>query len=645
MGIPLRVLIVDDSPDDTDLVLRELRRGSYDPDYRLVDTPEALVESIETREWDVILCDFTMPGFTGNQALSLIRSRGLDTPFIFVSGTIGEEVAVAAMKAGAQDYVIKDNLKRLVPAIERELREVETRRERARAEEERREAEYRLKAVLTMAPDAIIAVDEDQRITMFNRAAEALFGYSAEEVNGKLVDLLIPQQAVASHRTHMQRFGREPPVPRRMGTRGSTVGRRKNGDEFPIEASISKFVVRDRLTYLAILRDVTEQRALEEQLRQAQKMEAVGQLTGGLAHDFNNLLTVIMGHLELMLDTLDDNGSARDSARTALEASLRGARLTRQLLAFARRQTLQPTVFDAGEMVTATADLIRRTLGAQIRVELELAEGLPPVVADQSQVESAVVNLAINGRDAMPEGGVLTLATGRSTIDASRAAEFQIEPGEYVTISVADTGTGIPPELRDKVFDPFFTTKEQGYGTGLGLSMVFGFVKQSGGHVEIDSELGQGTTVRLYLPPSETAAPATPAAFNEVAGPSAETTVLVVEDNASVRELAARQLEILGYSVLEAEDGPAALALLEAGRGVDLLFTDLLMPGGMSGLELARAARRLRPGLAVLLTSGNTEAALADAEPDGTPPLILPKPYRKEELARKVREALNHDPG
>ncbi|HEX7038207.1 MAG TPA: response regulator [Pseudomonadales bacterium] len=642
MGTPLRVLIVDDSSDDTELVLRELRRGSYDPEYRLVDTPEALMESLESEPWDVILCDFTMPGFTGNQALSLIRSRGFDTPFIFVSGTIGEEVAVAAMKAGAQDYVIKDNLKRLVPAIERELREVETRRERARAEEERREAEYRLKAVLTMAPDAIIAVDEDQHITIFNHAAESLFGYSAEEVIGRPVELLLPTRAAGEHRGWMQRFGREPPVPRRMGMGGGATGRRKNGEEFPLEASISKFVVHERLTYLAILRDVTQQRALEEQLRQAQKMEAVGQLTGGLAHDFNNLLTVIMGHLELLIDTLGDNRPALESARTALEASLRGARLTRQLLAFARRQTLQPTVFDVGEMVTATADLIRRTLGAQIRVELDLAEGLPPVVADQSQVESAVVNLAINGRDAMPDGGLLTIATGMRSIDAFKAMEFQVEPGDYLTISVTDTGIGIPPEALDKVFDPFYTTKEQGYGTGLGLSMVFGFVKQSGGHVEIESRVGEGTTVRLYLPPGEAASLPASVPAEEVPAPSAQIRVLVVEDNPSVRALAARQLETLGYSVLEAEDGPSAIALLEAGQAVDLLFTDLLMPGGMSGLELVRAARRLRPELAVLLTSGNTEAAVAGADPDAAPPLILAKPYRKEELARKIREALNH---
>ena len=645
MSTPLRVLIVDDSPDDTELVLRELRRGHYEPSYRCVETAEALESSLDDQEWDVILCDFTMPGFTGNQALSLIRGRGLDVPFIFVSGTIGEETAVAAMKAGAQDYVIKDNLKRLVPAIERELREARSRRERARAEEARGAAEDRFRGVLAMAPDAIIAVDEDQRITIFNRAAEALFGYDAEEVTGQLVDLLIPDRFVEAHRRHLEAFRDAPGGPRRMSDRGDVVGRRKGGGEFPAEASISKFVVRDKLTFMVIIRDVTQQRTLEAQLRQAQKMEAVGQLTGGLAHDFNNLLTVIIGHLELLLETLDHDAAHRESAEIGLEASLRGARLTRQLLAFARRQTLEPSVFDVNEMVTGTADLIRRTLGAQISVEIARGADLAPALADPTQVESAVLNLAINARDAMPDGGSLTIETANRRIGGATARKFEIDPGDYVMIALSDTGTGMPPEVLGRVFDPFFTTKEQGHGTGLGLSMVYGFLKQSGGHVEIESVPGRGTTVRLYLPRgrAEGLAPKGTAA-QEPVSPAAEITVLVVEDNPAVRTLAVRQIATLGYAVLEAEDGRAALELIEAGDAVDLLFTDLLMPGGLSGLDLMREARRQRPGLKVLLTSGNTETALLGADPDEPLPSILSKPYRREALARKIQEVLNHDP-
>jgi hypothetical protein len=641
---PLRVLIVDDSQADAELVLRELRRGSYEPSFRCVDSADGLTSSLDSQEWDVILCDYTMPGFTGTQALSMVRSRGLDVPFIFVSGTIGEEIAVAAMKAGAQDYVIKDNLRRLVPAIDRELREARGRRERNRAEEQRRAAENRFREVLTMAPDAIVAVDEDQRITIFNRAAEALFGYTAAEVTGQFIDLLLPSRFVAEHRRQLARFADAPATMRRMSERSEVLGRRKNGDEFPAEASISKLVEPGKVTLMVIIRDVTARKLLEDQLRQSQKMEAVGQLTGGLAHDFNNLLTVIIGHLELLLETRADNAIGLESAQIALDASLRGARLTRQLLAFARRQTLETSVFDVNARVTGTADLLSRTLGAQIRIEVKLADDLPLASADPVQVESAVVNLAINARDAMPDGGSLTIETARRRVDRPTAQEFDVPPGDYVMIAIADTGTGIAPEILDKVFDPFFTTKEPGHGTGLGLSMVFGFLKQSGGHVEIESEVGRGTTVRLYLPEgTPEAAPARAAAAEQPAGQPSATTILVVEDNPAVRTLAVRQLTTLGYRVMEAENGRAALALIGAGHTVDLLFTDLLMPGGMSGLDLAQEACRLRPEMKILLTSGNTETALLGADPDVPLPSILSKPYRKESLARKIQEVLNQE--
>ncbi|WP_159460240.1 response regulator [Tistlia consotensis] len=645
MAKPLRVLLVEDSPDDAELILRELRRGGLAPSHRTVAAAEAFLGALESQEWDLILCDYTMTGFSGAQALALLRSRGLDIPFIFVSGTIGEETAVAAMRAGAQDYVVKDNLKRLVPAIERELRDSAMRQGRLRAEAERQAAETRFREILAMAPDAVVAVDEEQRITLFNRAAEAVFGYSVEEVSGQFLDLLLPSGMVAEHRRHLAAFAERPETVRRMSERSEVTGRRKSGEEFPAEASISKLIEDGRTTFLAVIRDVSERKALQEQLRQVQKMEAVGQLTGGLAHDFNNLLTIVIGNLDQLCEELDGQLRARKLADQALGASLRGANLTRQLLAFSRRQPLETRVFDLNRLVSDTIALLRRTLGEPVEVETRLAAELWPALADPTQLEAALANLAINARDAMPDGGRLIVETANKPLDAHYAAcNLEVAPGDYVVLAVSDSGTGIPPEVLDKVFEPFFTTKDPGKGTGLGLSMVYGFAKQSGGHVKIYSELGHGTTVRLYLPRASTQPKDEEAAaphLRPVTKVARDATILVVEDDEEVRAVALRQLRALGYRVVEAADGKAGLQLLEQQAEVDLLFTDVVMRGGMSGPELAREARRRWPSLKVLFTSGYTEAALAGGSSIEGLGNLLSKPYRRDELARKVAEALD----
>jgi len=647
MSRPLRVLIVEDSADDAELLLRELRRGGFEPSYRRAATPEEFVDALDRQEWDLILCDFTLAGFSGTQALSLVRSRGIDIPFIFVSGTISEETAVAAMRAGAQDYVIKNNLRRLVPAIERELREVDVRRDRQRAEAERRVVETRFREVLAMAPDAIVGADKDQRITIFNRAAEALFGYDAREVSGHFLDLLLPSRLASAHRRHLEDFARGPVASRRMSPAGEVFGRRKNGEEFPAEASISRIFENGRVTFMAIVRDITERRLLEEQLRQAQKMEAVGELTGGLAHDFNNLLTIIIGNLDLVQDELAASAPTREAARVALDAGLRGAQLTRQLLAFSRRQPLQSRAFDLNALASATIELLRRTLGQHVEIEMDLAADLWPALADPTQLESALANLAINARDAMPGGGRLAVETANRHLDESQVAgSLEAAPGDYVLLSVSDNGTGIAPEHLDKVFEPFFTTKAHGKGSGLGLSMVYGFARQSGGHIEIASEIGRGTSVRLYLPRASGAVePEAISLPGEDEAAPADATILVVEDDAEVRDVAVKQLRALGYRVFEAESGAGALALLETGRPVDLLLTDVVMPGGLSGPDVAREGLRLQPSLKVLFTSGYAEGTMESAGGFAGTDKLLMKPYRRKELARAVRDALTHDPG
>jgi CheY-like chemotaxis protein len=372
-------------------------------------------------------------------------------------------------------------------------------------------------------------------------------------------------------------------------------------------------------------------------------MDAVGQLTGGLAHDFNNLLGIIIGNLDMLRDRWADDMDSDELAADALDAALRGAELARQMLAFARRQPLRPERCDINRAIVDIVRLLRRTLGEDIMIDLQLTQGLWPALVDRLQFETAVTNLATNARDAMPGGGELTIATRNTRLDEDyAAAHAELAPGDYVSIEVRDTGTGIPPELLDRIFEPFFTTKETGRGTGLGLSMVFGFLKQSGGHINAYSEMGEGTVFRLYLPAVRDAATSDDGetAALPPARPGRNETVLVVEDSAGLRKTLIRQLAAAGYRVLEADSAAAALVTIDGGAPIDLLLTDIVMPGGMNGHDLAAAALLRRPGLRTLLTSGFPEMANGGADvPSGA--RVLRKPYRRDEMLRLVRETLD----
>ena len=389
--------------------------------------------------------------------------------------------------------------------------------------------------------------------------------------------------------------------------------------------------------------DVTERKQAEAQLRQAQKMEAVGQLTGGIAHDFNNLLTVILGNLQLLERNVESDEKLYKRVRTASDAVLRGAELTKRLLAFSRRQALDSRSVALNDLVRGMDNLLRRTLGEAIEIKTIIDKDLWPAHVDPGQLENTLLNLAINARDAMPEGGKLTIETANVTLDEAYAAQHSyVSPGDYVMLAVTDTGVGMPEEVLDHVFEPFFTTKEVGLGSGLGLSMVYGFVKQSAGHVNIYSEEDHGTSVKIYLPKSDSEAGVSK---DKVAGddevPTGDETVLVVEDDAGVRETAVLLLEELGYRVIETEDGPTALAALDEHPDVDLLFTDVVMPGGMSGAELARKVLDLRPDIKVLYVSGYTENAIAHGGVLDEGVELLGKPYLKKDMARKVRRVLD----
>jgi PAS domain S-box-containing protein len=494
----------------------------------------------------------------------------------------------------------------------------------------------RLRTVLESSPLPIFSLDAQGRVASWNAAAERIFGYAAPDVVGKPMASL-QQEGNAFGEAYRRTTGGETPRDQR------TQWHHRDGRTLDVSFSVAPIRQSNGefsgAVYVA--EDVTERLKLERQLVQSQKMDAVGQLTGGVAHDFNNILTVITGTIDLLHDGLTDRPQLAAISRMIDEAATRGAELTRHLLAFARKQALQPRETDLNALVTDATRLLRPALGEQIEIESALAADAWPALIDPSQLTSALLNLAINARDAMPKGGQLTLETRNIFLDEAYAREnAEVMPGAYVMVAVSDTGTGIPPQIRDKVFEPFFTTKEAGKGTGLGLSMVFGFIKQSGGHIKIYSEVGHGTAIKMYLPRAkgvaDTVADAAPARVR-----GGTETVLVVEDDALVRNNVVMQLASLGYKTIEATNGSEALRAVDHNGAIDLLFTDVVIPGGINGRELAEQVGRRQPAIKVLFTSGYTQDAIVHHGRLDPGVLLLGKPYRKTDLARMVRVALD----
>ena len=508
-----------------------------------------------------------------------------------------------------------------------------------------RDSEARLQTlvdtVLETLIDGLIVIDRRGTVQLYNRAAERLFDRPATEVVGRNVAMLIPDEFLREDGQFLLSYPRSG-MRRIIGGPREVRGRRRDGSTIAIQLAVGEATHRGEPIYVGIIRDLTQRNRIEAQLRQAQKMEAVGQLTGGLAHDFNNILMVILANIDgLLEETL--SASATGKVEQIERSVTRGAELTRQLLAFSRRQPLQPRPTDLNELVTSLGRLLRRTLGADIAIEYRLAPGLAPASVDRGQLEAALMNLCLNARDAMPAGGRLLIETEAVEIDE---AYVRLTPdahvGSHLAVAVSDSGTGIAPDLVDRVFEPFFTTKEAGHGTGLGLSMVYGFIKQSNGHVHLTSELGKGTTFRLYLPRSD-AATAEPATGPGVVPVGGKERILVVEDEPQVRARLVEQLRSLGYAVDGMPDGAAGITAFEqADPPYDLLLTDMVMPGPFGGRTLADRAVRLRPGTPVVLMSGYTAETQAGAGDPGWK--LLAKPFRKRELARTVRKALDGRP-
>ncbi|THD70469.1 MAG: PAS domain S-box protein [Bradyrhizobium sp.] len=512
---------------------------------------------------------------------------------------------------------------------------------RKKTQEALLESEQMAQAIIDTALDAFVQLDEAGTIMRWNSKAESMFGWSSQEAVGQnLRDLIIPAAGRAANSKRLAQFLRESQTGNR-GKRYEAPSLRRDGLEIKTEISLTSLRRRDGYTINGFIRDVTDKLAAEEQLRHAQKMESVGELTGGIAHDFNNMLTVVTSTVDILADAVADKPNLAAIVKLISEAADRGAELTGHLLAFARKQPLRPRETDVNALIVESAKLMRPALGEQIEIESIFSNDAWPTLVDPSQLSSALMNLALNARDTMPSGGKLTLETRNVILDQSyAAANSEVQPGNYLMIAVSDTGAGIPEAIRDKVFEPFFTTKEIGKGTGLGLSMVYGFVKQSNGHIKIYSEEGHGTTFRIYLPQSGARQDEFVDTLPESESHRGNETVLVVEDDELVRTSVITQLHGLGYEVLSARNAAEALAIVNGGANFDLLFTDVIMPGQMNGPQLAEEIAKRRTSLKVLFTSGYTSNTIIHHGRLDPGVLLLSKPYRKPELARMLRLAL-----
>ncbi len=759
----VRVLMLEDNPDDAALIMRKLATVGLKIESDVVRSAREFMEHVGARRYDLILSDFTLPGWNGLEALRWVRKSGHDVPFIYVSGTLGEEVAVEAIREGATDYILKNNLARLPHAVTRALEELRLRRSKERIEREKQDSEKQYRLLFENNPQPMWVFDRNTlRFLAVNDAAVAHYGYTRDEFMGMTL-LDIPHQAeiqtvlrsvlqkdtqgqrVKESRTHRKKNGdlievevyrnsvtfegvpamlallhdvtelrkserklklseekfskafRSCPLPISITTkadgryveindaflemmgysREDAIGRSavemgiwdspddrkaiidaldRNGRVSAFETTFNTrgskkrtvqitaeiLQLEDDPCVIAITSDITEARALEEQFRHAQKMEAVGRLAGGMAHDFNNMLSVIMGYCDLAQSHSEREILEKDVAHIK-ESAQRAAKLTAQLLAFSRQQVVRPCVLNLNKVVRDVFQMLHRVIAADVELKFEQSASLGNVKADLGNVEQILMNLVVNARDALPKGGKILIETSNVEIDALYTKLHpKVQPGPYVVLTVSDNGIGMSAEVLAKVFEPFFTTKSAGTGTGLGLSMVYGAMQRAGGHITVYSEEGKGTTFRLYFPriEEELQSPFL-AEIPETLARGSET-VLLVEDEDNLREVTTELLQGEGYTVLEAPNPEAALSRAREHNGViDLLVTDVMLPG-MNGRDLAERIRQSRSGVKVLFMSGYTGALIATEgvlEPGAA---LVCKPFTKRELLQHVRAVLTN---
>jgi two-component system cell cycle sensor histidine kinase/response regulator CckA len=639
---PLRVLIVEDRDNDLLLLLHELDRAGYAVTHSRVETLPALRTALAEGDWELVLSDFSLPTMTAHDVLRTMKADRPELPCIVISGTIAEESAVDVLKAGARDFVVKERMARLVPAIERELRESMERRRLLAAESTLHETRERMQFALDAVGVGTWESDLLTGRTNWSEVLERLHGLAPGTFEGTF-DAFIKRihsddrQAVVEQIERLQRDRSDCRLEYRTNWPDGSVhwilgmGRTFCDDQGrPVRAA-------------GVGMDVTAQKRLEDQFRQAQKMESVGNLAGGVAHDFNNLLTVIAGCCDLTAPHVAPGSEAAESLEGIRAAAVSASALTRQLLTFSRRQVVVPRLLDLNETLTGFSKILRRLVEENVHIEIKLTPSLPLVSVDPGQIEQVLLNLVANARDAMPEGGNVTIETSTTMLNADkRPTPSEMPGGAYVVLSVSDTGSGMSKDVQSHLFEPFFTTKPLGRGTGLGLATVYGIVKQSEGHICVHSEPGSGTSFRIHLP-AVSASSGTERADekNEAITLTGSETILLVEDNAPLRRLTEKILQRHGYTVLVASNGAQAQQICVEHQGpIHVVFMDVIMPG-KSGPAIGEWICQRRPDTKIIYTSGYTGDAVDRHGVFRPGNMFLQKPFNARQLTCAVRDVLS----
>lgn len=633
----LRVLIVEDSANDAELLLRAMARADYEVHSKRVDTAEAMRTALTERSWDLVISDYVLPRFSGMEALRLVQELQPVLPFMIVSGKIGEEVAVEALKAGASDYLLKDRLTRLPSAIERALDEHAQSRRRQQSEKALRESEERYRRLVESSPEAMF-IYSDGKFVFINPAGVKLFGVgSPVDLIGKPVLDLVHHdyKAVAAEYMRQTLEGREGPL---LQLEIVPV----NGGPVTVEVIGRDISYHGDSAAHMICRDITQRKRMEEQLQHVQKMEAIGRLAGGVANDFNNLLTVIIGYTGLVRSSLGSESKVLKDLDQISTSAERAANLTQQLLALSRKQVIAPIETNLNLLLSKSYDLLTRILGDNTEIVQRFAPDLGPVRADPGQIENVILNLAIQARASMPAGGRFSIETRNIQLNEKDLSTGPaLRAGEYILLTISDSGRGFSKEVEDHIFEPFYHSEQGGpQATGLGLASVYGVVRQHGGHVAFTSEVGKGSTFRIFLPRLQTGPKPPSGARSWIDSNAAEPTILVVEDEPVLRDFAQLVLARKGYTVLVAEDGAEALKVAERhGRPIHLLFTDVVMPQ-LGGVELGKEIRHLYPEINVLYTSGYPRNAVLDQGIAESNFEFLAKPYTAQILIDRTARLL-----